>query len=145
MKSILLARMFGNVQAIVHGIGRTRRDQADINYRAGGPGVALIDLVAARVHLQRAKKMCALFDRPFAIVLYAPAPENIPALFVGGRELEPAVKCIHGAAGEEVPDLAGTHDNNTAHTTGAAQGGLDTIERCGQWSNRGLHYIGDRV
>ena len=89
----------------MHGIGRSRRNQAHVHDGAGRPRVPLVDRVAVRIDLQRAVKVRALLDRTFAVVLDLAAPEDGLALVVDALELQPGVVGIDRAAREEVSDL----------------------------------------
>src|SRR2546429_2117202 len=102
--------IFGNMQMIVRGIRRARRDQVHVNDRARCPRIALVDDTAVSVDLQRTIKMRAPVDGALPVVLNLAAPENGFAPIVGGFELEPNVKGINGAAGKEMADTAGSND-----------------------------------
>ena len=51
MQSDFVTRIFGDMQAVVHGVGRARRDEVDIHNRPRGPGIALVDGIAVGVDL----------------------------------------------------------------------------------------------
>ena len=67
----LLAGIFWDAQAVVNRICRPGRNQPHIDHRARGPGVALVDHVAVRIHLQRAVEVCAGFHRAVPAILNA--------------------------------------------------------------------------
>src|SRR5512147_1518655 len=68
--------------AEMHCVGRTGRDQADINHRSRRPRIALVDRISMLVDLQRSIEVGAFFDRPLAIVFDLTAPENSLALVI---------------------------------------------------------------
>src|SRR6266478_3070767 len=106
MQRNLVAHIFWNMQTIVRGVRRARRNQMHVNYRARRPGVPLIDGIAVPVNLQGTIEMCTRLDQPLTAVFDFSAPENCLPFFIAGLQLKPYIECVHRAAGEEVPDFA---------------------------------------
>ncbi len=75
--------------------------------------------------------MCSGLDLAFAIVLDFAAPENGLAFFIGGLQLEPDIEGVHGAAGEEVADLARAHHDVDARVIAAADRRISSIDGSG--------------
>ena len=123
------ACFLGNLHAEVNGVGRARRNQANVHYRARRPGIALVNRIAVRIHLQGTIEVRSLFDRAFAVVIDLAAPENRLALVVDSFEFEPGIVGINRAAGEEVADALSAYHHVYAHGITAPHRRLDTIER----------------
>ena len=124
---ILLAGILRNMHAIVDGVGGARGNQADINHRAGGPGVALVDRIAVLVDLQRTIEVRAFLHRAFAVVLDHAAPENGLALVVGGLQLQPGVVGINRAPGKKWPIFLRANDDVDAHCIATAKHGCTRL------------------
>ncbi len=135
MQRDLVAGVFRNQHAVVHGVGRARRDEPHIHHSARSPGVALVDGIAVGIDLQRAIKVRAFFHRTFAIVLDHAAPENGLAFVVRALQFEPGVVGVDRAAGEKMSDLLGAHDDVHAHGIAAAERGLHQVQGSGDRSN----------
>src|SRR2546425_3931882 len=85
--------------------------------------------------------MRAGFHRTFSIVLNPSAPKDGLPFFMGGLELSQNVKGVNCPAGEEVADLARSHDDIDAHTVAPPNRGIDTSQRRGngpRFSRRAL-------
>ena len=93
------------------------------------PGVALVDRVAMPIEQQRAVEMGAGFDGAFAVIGRFAAPEDHAAIARARLELEPAVKRVHRAAGEEVSELARAHDHFHADRLAAPELCGDATQR----------------
>src|SRR2546428_7477676 len=76
--------------------------------------------------------MRAGVNRAFAVVGGFAAPVNDTPFAVPALELEPDVKRVHGAAGEEVPELARADHHFHSHRVAAAELGGHTAERSDQ-------------
>src|SRR6266481_2739671 len=131
MERDVIAGVFGDMKMEVGGVGGAGRDEMDVDDGAGGPGIALVDGIAVAVNLKRFVEMRAGFDGTFAVVFDLAAPENGLAFFVGGLEFEPDIEGVHGAAGEEVADLAGADDYVNEDVVASANGGVHAAERGG--------------
>src|SRR3989449_1578119 len=129
----LLAGGLGHAELVMNCVRGAGRDQPNVNQRASGPGVALVDGIAVRIRHQGAIEMRALLDRACAAVSYAAAPEQHLTFFVGGLELQPAVKGVHRATGKEVAHLTCAHDHVHANRVAAADEGFAAIQRRGHW------------
>ena len=72
--------------------------------------------------------MRAGFHRAFAVVLNFAAPEKYLSVFVGGLQFQPGVERVHRPAGEEVPDLARTHNDVHANVIAPANRRIRAID-----------------
>ena len=79
--------------------------------------------------------MGAGLDRPFSVIVDVATPEDGAAFVIDGLQLDPHVERVHGAAGEEMPDVAGAHDSVDAHRLARHHRRLRPIER-------GDHFFG---
>src|SRR5690242_9336388 len=100
----------------------------NVNDRASGPGVSLVDGIAVAIDLQRTIEMRSSLDGAFAVVLDFAAPENSLTFIVSGLQFEPDIEGVHRAAGEEMAGLANTHDNLGAGVVTAANGRIGAID-----------------
>src|SRR5229473_8277434 len=105
------AYVFWNVQTIVNGVRRARRNQADINDGACGPSVALVDGIAVTINLERPIEMRALLNGTFAAVFNHAAPEDSLVFFTAALQPEADVESVDGAAREKVADLLCADDH----------------------------------
>ncbi len=78
--------------------------------------------------------MRSWFDGAFAVVFDLATPEDGLAFIVDGLEFEPDVKCVDGAAREEVADFAGADYYVDEYVVAAADGGVHAAERGGDWA-----------
>ena len=116
MQRDLVPGILRNVHAIVHGIGRARRNQAHIHHCARRPRVPLVDGIAVRIDLQRAVEVRAFLHRTFAVVFDLATPENRLPFVIRALQFEPGVVRIDGAAGEEMPNFFRAHHYVHAHS-----------------------------
>ena len=131
MKRDLVAGVFRNRHAVMHSVGRARRDEPHIHHSPRRPSVTLVDGVAVRVDLQRAVEVCTFFDRTLAVALNHAAPEDGLAFVVGAFQFEPGVVGVDSAAGEKVSNFLRAHDYVHAHGVAAAQRRLHVVQRSG--------------
>ena len=113
----------------MHRVGGAGRNQTHVHDGARGPGVALVDRIAVRIHLKRAIEVRALFYRAFAIVPNHATPENRLALVVDTFEFEPGIVGVDGASRKEMAYAFGTNYNFDANGVAATDGGLHAVER----------------
>ena len=135
MQGDLVASILRNMETIVRRVCRPRRDQMDVNNRPSRPGVSFVDGIAMPVNLQRTIEVRPGLDRSLAIVLHFPAPENHLAFFIRGLQLQPDIESVNRATREEVPNLAGAHDDIHASVIAAAQGRAGAINGGGNGTN----------
>ena len=135
MQGDLVASILRDMQTIVRRVCRPRRDQMDVNNRPSRPSVSFVDGIAMPVNLQRTIEVRPGLDRSLAIVLHFPAPENHLALFIRGLQLKPDIESVHRATREEVPNLAGAHDDIHASVIAAAHGRVGAINGSGNGTN----------
>ncbi len=81
-----------DVHAIVHRIGRARRNQSNIQQAACLKRIALVDRIALTVELIRAIEVRALLHRTLAVILDITAPEDDLAVCILALQLEPDVE-----------------------------------------------------
>jgi hypothetical protein len=103
----------------------------NINNGASRPGVPFVDGIAVPIDLQRTIEVRARLDGTFAIVLHFTAPENRLSFFIGGLQLQPNVESVYRAAGEEMSDLAGAHNDIHAGIVAAPHRRIGSIDGSG--------------
>src|SRR5712692_8470740 len=135
MQRNFVARTFWNVQTKMGGVRRSRRDQMDVNHRASGPRISLVDGIPVPIDLQRTIEVRPRLDRTFAIVLHFPAPENRLAFFICGLQFKPNIESVNCAAGEEVPNFAGAYNDIHASVIAPAHRRIGAIEGSGYGSD----------
>src|SRR5260370_2078094 len=81
----------------------------DVNNGTSCPGGSFVDGVAVPIDLQRTIEVRSRLDRAFAIVLHFPAPANRLSFFICRLQLKPNIESVNCLAGEDMPDLAGSH------------------------------------
>ena len=123
-----IAGVLRDLQPVVDGVGRARRNQAHIRHRAGHPGVPFIDRVAVLVELQAAVEVRARVHRTAAPVLSHPAVEQDTPLFVHRLEFHPHVEAVDGPAWKEVPDVACADDHLYPDRLSASHGDRYLVE-----------------
>src|SRR5438046_8517357 len=123
-----VSHIFWNMKTEVCSVGRSRRNEMDVNNRAGSPGISFVDGIAVAIDLERTVEVSARLDRTFAIVFDFAAPEEYLAFFISSLQLEPDIEGVHRATWEKVPDFAGTHDHVHAGIIAAADGGVSAID-----------------
>src|ERR1700722_14852828 len=89
-----------------------------VEYAAGLPGIAFVDLIPVAIQLICLVKMRPRLDRTTAAVFHLPAPENYFSSGVGGLKLQPDIERVQRAAGKEMSDLARS-DNHVHARRGA--------------------------
>jgi hypothetical protein len=128
MKVDFVARILRDEHAVMHGVRRAGRNQSNIDDRARGPCIALVDGIAVRIDLQRTIEVGAFFDGTLATVFDHARPENGLASVVGAFEFQPGIVGIDRAAGKEVADFLGAYDDVHANRIAPAQRRLHFIE-----------------
>ncbi|MBP1607688.1 MAG: hypothetical protein H6Q08_3062 [Acidobacteria bacterium] len=124
-----VACRLGNQQPVVHGVGRAWRDEPNVGDRTRGPGIPLVDGVAAFVEHEAPIKVRGRVDRPAPPVLDESAVQEHLALVVHGLQLDPHVECVDGPPGKEVPDVARSHHHVDTNRLASSHDGIDAIER----------------
>ena len=125
-----------NFQAEVHRIRRTGRDQMNVNGRARGPGIALVDLISVGIDQNRMVKMRAGLDRTASAIFRHAAPENHTAIFVRRGKFQPAIERVDRSTGEKMPDLPRSNHDVHARRVAAPHGSRNAIERASDRSRR---------
>src|SRR5579883_2977481 len=122
-------RVARDIDEVVDRIGRSWRDQVNVEHAARLPGIALVDRVAPFIDQVGAVEVRALIDRAAAVVGNPPAPGEDAAVGVARLEFEPHVEAVDGAGGEEVADLAGADHGIDADGRARLEGDARSIER----------------
>src|SRR4051812_24235858 len=78
-----VAGVWRNMEPEMDGVRGAGRNEAYVHNRSRSPRIPLVNRIAVRVDHERAIKMGALFDRPFAVVLDLAAPEEDLPFIVG--------------------------------------------------------------
>src|SRR5690348_883138 len=131
MQRDLVAGILGDMQPIVHRVGRSRGNQPNIYNRPRGPGVALVDGIAVLVDLQGTVEVRAGLDRPLTVVLNHATPKQRLAFVVSTLQLHPGVVSVDRAAGEKVAQLLGAHDHIYPHRITTTNYRLYPVQRSG--------------
>src|SRR5208283_1414951 len=134
-QSNLAAGLLRNLHAKVHGVSSAGWNETHIYHGARCPGVALVNRIAVRIHLQRTIEVCAFFNRSLAVVLDHATPENRLAFVVDAFKFEPGVISVNRPSGEEMADAFGAHHDINANGVSATHGSLHTIKRSGNGSS----------
>src|SRR5262249_37878525 len=114
--------------SVVNGVGGPGRYQTNVGERPRGPSIPLVNRIAVAVELQRPVEVSAFLNGTLSVIFHPSAPENSAAVVVRSLKLEPDVESVHGAAREEVPDLARADDDVDAIRLSRPDGRIDSIQ-----------------
>ena len=135
--------LLGNLHAVVHRVGSTRRNRADIERTARLPGVALVDRVAFSIEQERTVKMRPRLHSP--VLLERPGPENRLPVGVLALQLKPDIKRVNRAARKEVANLARPHHHVEPYGLPRSKRRARFVQRRRQFANLPDHQRASRL
>jgi len=124
----LAARFLGDLHPEVHVSAAPGGIRRTYTTAARGPGVAFVNRIAMRVHLQRAVEMRALFDRTFAVILTMPL-QKIVCLCRRRPSVRARCHRHRPCRGEKMSTRLVRTTTSTRTVSAATHGGVHAIER----------------